>query len=145
MGAERALPRGWLWLPPALLLAVAGVQVGLAKTQQLSPWLGGGFGMFASTDDRSHRHLHLLEERPGVVRALALPQALHGRARRVLAYPSERRLRALARDVAAAVDLRPDATLRVEVWQTRYQPRSLSPWSEVLRALRLEPDRGREP
>jgi hypothetical protein len=42
-------------LPVALLLAVAGVQVTLTRTSGLSPWKGGGFGMFSTTDDTGRR------------------------------------------------------------------------------------------
>ncbi len=38
------------WLVPALLLAIAVIQAGLATTRHLTPWKGGGFGMFASLD-----------------------------------------------------------------------------------------------
>lgn len=38
------------WLPAALLLTVAATQATLAHAAGLSPWKGGGFGMFASTD-----------------------------------------------------------------------------------------------
>ena len=35
----------------ALLLAIASAQMLLARTSDLSPWKGGGFGMFASVDE----------------------------------------------------------------------------------------------
>ena len=38
-------------LPVAVLLAVAARQVVLTHTAGLSPWKGGGFGMFSTTDD----------------------------------------------------------------------------------------------
>ena len=38
-------------LPVALLMAVATVQVILATAAGLTPWKGGGFGMFSTTDD----------------------------------------------------------------------------------------------
>jgi hypothetical protein len=127
------------WLPPALLLIVGANQIFLAKTQHLSPWLGGGFGMFASTEDRRHRHIHLIEERPGVVRGLRIPESLHDRVRRALAHPTDRRLSAVARAVAVASELRPGAALRLDLWQTRYAPDTLAPSSRALRTMLFPP------
>ncbi len=48
------MPREWpdrlRLLPPLCLIGVALVQLGLASAASLSPWLGGGFGMFSTTD-----------------------------------------------------------------------------------------------
>ena len=62
-----SLPRRrWLWfLPSALLILVAVNQVWLAYSEDLSPWKGGGFGMFASTDTSGARHLHPWSSGPG--------------------------------------------------------------------------------
>ncbi len=43
------------WLPPGVLVVVALTQLLLAHTRNLTPWKGGGFGMFASTDGLSSR------------------------------------------------------------------------------------------
>ena len=43
------------WLVPGLLVAVAVAQCVLVITRDLSPWKGGGFGMFSSTDAPSMR------------------------------------------------------------------------------------------
>ncbi len=43
------------WLAPGLLISVALVQITLSHTKDLTPWKGGGFGMFASTDSLSMR------------------------------------------------------------------------------------------
>lgn len=40
---------------PVLMTVVALVQVVLTQTQDLTPWKGGGFGMFASVDRAEHR------------------------------------------------------------------------------------------
>jgi hypothetical protein len=45
----RAKEAGRWLLAPAVLVAIAAVQVALVQTQNLTPWKGGGFGMF-STD-----------------------------------------------------------------------------------------------
>jgi len=42
-------------LVPLLLVLVAARQIYLVQSQQLTPWLGGGFGMFASVDRIDHR------------------------------------------------------------------------------------------
>lgn len=43
--------------PVAIMCLVAAVQVYLATAHHLSPWKGGGFGMFASTDDPGSRFI----------------------------------------------------------------------------------------
>ena len=42
---------------PCLLVLVALNQIRLAHTSWLSPWKGGGFGMFSSTDDPGQRFI----------------------------------------------------------------------------------------
>jgi hypothetical protein len=44
---QRLLERG---LPAAILILVALLQLYLTQTANLSPWKGGGFGMFGTTD-----------------------------------------------------------------------------------------------
>ena len=45
------------WLAPSVLFGVALIQLTLAFSRDLSPWKGGGFGMFASVDAPSMREL----------------------------------------------------------------------------------------
>ena len=49
----------WLdrWLVPIVLISVGLLQLYLAYTVELSPWKGGGFGMFAAIDSPSMRVL----------------------------------------------------------------------------------------
>jgi hypothetical protein len=53
------MPLAWrrllLYLPPVLLVAVAGTQITLSQTRLLVPWKGGGFGMFSSVDREGNR------------------------------------------------------------------------------------------
>ena len=43
------------WLAPGILCGVALLQIGLANFGTLSPWKGGGFGMFGSVDSLGMR------------------------------------------------------------------------------------------
>jgi len=45
------------WLPSLLCIGIALTQMVLALTQNLSPWLGGGFGMFSGLDSPMNRVL----------------------------------------------------------------------------------------
>ena len=43
------------WLAPGILIGIALLQLALANFGTLTPWKGGGFGMFASTDSLGSR------------------------------------------------------------------------------------------
>jgi len=47
------------WIAPGLLIVVATVQLALALTSELTPWKGGGFGMFATVDEPGNRVLEV--------------------------------------------------------------------------------------
>jgi hypothetical protein len=119
----RALP----WLPVALLLAAAAGHVALARCCALSPWLGGGFGMFATVDARAVR---VLREADGA--ELALPPALEDDADRAAMLPTDARLRALAGRPELA-----GGALRLEAWETRFGP-GLAREPRLLRALSVD-------
>jgi hypothetical protein len=121
--------------PVVLLLFVAGVQIVLAFTHQLSPWLGGGFGMFATLDGRDWRHVHVTAERPGVEREVPVPASLYDFARRARAFPTDKRLGELAQRTATAAGVRAPATLHVVLWRTSFDRETLAPSSSVLREM----------
>lgn len=97
---------------PALLAAVALFQAWQTQRYDLSPWKGGGFGMFSTVDDPSARFVRLyLVTDQGVVPA-QFPEVY---ARRVLAIqtmPSPARLEGLARELATATWAFPDLPRR---------------------------------
>ena len=132
------------WLPSGLLVAVALLQIGLAHTAGLSPWSGGGFGMFSTTDAGQARHLHAFVIRPGIVREILVPAALEDPRKRALTLPSAGNLRALARELALlpSPDQGAASAVRIQVWRTRYGRRTLAPAGELVRALDVRLDAG---
>ena len=134
----------WIRFAPAfLLVAVATHQLYLSATAGLSPWSGGGFGMFSTMDAGANRHLHAFVLRPGIQREVRVPEALEDRERRVLTLPSDTNLRALALALAdlPTSDYGPATGVRIQVWRTRFDPNTLTPVGEIHRALTvsLEP------
>jgi hypothetical protein len=106
------------FLAPAILIVVAAVQITLAKTQQLTPWKGGGFGMFSTVDDPSSRWLRAFAVVGGRRVSIPIPERYSSRAARIGAMPSRALLHALAADLAserfvtAAYERRVDAEKR---------------------------------
>jgi hypothetical protein len=93
---NRPLPQRLLaFLAPGVLVLVACVQMTFVRTHDLTPWKGGGFGMFSTLDSQVTRALRvvlLTEEGEAVV---ALPN-LNVRKERLLNMPDDDVLRGLA-------------------------------------------------
>ncbi len=132
-------------LPVLVLVVVALSQLLLARTQALSPWSGGGFGMFSTLDHASQRHLHAFVVRPGLRREVVAPPALAEEISRALALPTEARLRSLAVALAntPTPDYGPPTGLQIQVWNTRFDPATLTPSSHILREFLLPLDEGK--
>jgi hypothetical protein len=110
--------RALAWLPIALLAGVVGLHFALVACCSLNPWLGGGFGMFSTVDER--RVLAVATERDAE-RPIELPEELEDAADRAAALPTGARLRAIAE--ALADDPPPGArAVRVEAWRMRFGP-----------------------
>ena len=93
---NRSLSRRLLfWLAPGLLVLVAGVQMTLVRTQGLTAWKGGGFGMFSTTDAPPARALRLVVLTDEGEAVVAFPN-LRVRKERVLNMPNEALLEELA-------------------------------------------------
>lgn len=130
-------------LPAWLLVVVAAAQVIAAKAGPLSPWLGGGFGMFSTTDAPSRRHLHAVALREGLREELELPEGLALSVRKAKSFPSERRLRALARRLEDHVrehgdpHAAPLEAIAISVYGVRYDRDTLAPSGEPIASLRV--------
>lgn len=123
------------YLPPALLVVVAIHQAVLVETRDLTPWLGGGFGMFSTTDGPGDRVVRAVAIVDAGEREVRIPTALEDRAYRAGALPEGRRLRGLAGDIARlepVARLSPRA-IRVEVWNIAFDRETLAPRVEQLR------------
>ena len=115
-------------LPVGLLLAVAALQLTLARTAGLSPWKGGGFGMFSTTDDAGRRHVRVFVSASERSEELAIPPSLQDLASRAAVLPTNAALSRLARGVVARESRyrRPVDTVRIETWRVDYAPGTLA-------------------
>ena len=144
MSAAASSPGGWrARLPVSLLLVVAGAQVMLATTAGLSPWKGGGFGMFSTTDDGGRRFVRIFVS--GVERSeeIAVSASLEDAARRAAVLPADAQLSRLARQVVErerrhqrAVD-----AVRIQHWRVEYARGTLAATTRLTREFvyRVDP------
>ena len=130
-----------LGLAPVLLLVLVGtVQMVLANTTTLSPWKGGGFGMFASHTDRTVGIWVEMRRKDGEL----VTRRLEGRGRAMLAvrhFPSEANLRYLLERTADRLIKRGRdvVSIRGEVWVVDFDLEASRIHRERLRVLEIQP------
>jgi hypothetical protein len=131
-----------IWIPAIALIVVAAVQVVLTKTADLSPWKGGGFGMFATTDGTAFRYARIFVEAPGRSEELEIAPSQEIAAARAQLFPSDAMLGGLARAVLARERRygRSVTAVRIEVWRTEFRPLTLDPTVRLLRSFVLYVD-----
>jgi hypothetical protein len=114
---------------PGLLAALALAQLAGFAGFGLSPWKGGGFGMFSTNDHGGFRRVRVTEVTSSGEREVALPSELERLQRHVRELPREGNLLRLG---AALREREPGlGPLRIEVWRTEFAHDDLAP-SRVL-------------
>src|SRR5262245_51540109 len=124
------------WIPPIILMVVALAQITLAKTGELCPWKGGGFGMFSTNDVTDARSVRVLVERPATSDELEIEPDFRIRATQAKLFPSNRLLTRLALAIVNHEQSykRPVNAVRLEVWRTEFGLESLVAEDRLVRA-----------
>jgi hypothetical protein len=93
----------------------------------LTPWKGGGFGMFSTSDHAGQRMLRIVVVAPDRSEEIAISASLQDAADRATALPGDRQLTRLAHLVAAREQRHGRAveSVRIECWQTEHDPQTL--------------------
>ena len=114
---------------------MAATQIGLTQVQMLSPWKGGGFGMFSTLDERPFRYVRMFVRAPERSEELAVPPSLEELAASAEILPGDLQLERLARAVVAREQRRgqPAAEVRLEVWRVEFAAGTLAPRDHLLR------------
>ena len=114
-------------MPVLALALVAANQIRLARATPLSPWKGGGFGMFSTTDSPASRRLRIVVHAADGAREIDVPERFVKLAARAVVLPDAARLERLARALArhersAGVEVE---RIELEVRGRRYAPATL--------------------
>ena len=87
---------------PALLVVVALIEITVAHTTELTPWKGGGFGMFSTVDDPDARWVRCFVVANGHAVPVSIPSDVERDVQVLQAMPSHPRLMRLAFHIARA-------------------------------------------
>jgi hypothetical protein len=123
--------------PAALLAIVAVAQIALSRHADLTPWKGGGFGMFSTLDHGAFRGVSVIVDGPERSETLEIPPSLEVLAARAANAPDQWLLRRLADGVAAreARYGRPVTRVTVHVWKTSFARDTLHATEHRLRTF----------
>jgi hypothetical protein len=129
-----------VWLPSMLLVSIACTQIVLARAADLSPWKGGGFGMFATIDGTSTRYVRLYVRAPERSEEVAMQSSFEDAAARAQLCPSRSLMTRLANVVAARERRygRAVTSVTVQVWRTTIEGSALRATDRLLRELSVD-------
>ena len=124
-------------VPALLLVAVAIVQIGLSERVGLTPWKGGGFGMFSTLDHSGFRRIDVVIDAPDRSEHLEIAPSLQLEAARATALPVDWLLRDLAAGIAARERRQDRAVSRVtlSVWSADFDRTTLRGSERPLRTF----------
>ena len=125
------------FVPMILLIAVAIGQIVLARAFGLTPWKGGGFGMFATLDHAAFRRVDIVVDALGRSEALEVPPSLEVDVARAASLPVPWLLAKLGQAVAARERRNGRAVARVTltVWRTAFDRITLHATDRPLRTF----------
>src|SRR5262245_21941365 len=130
-------PARWSALvAPILLVLTAAIQMLLVQYGGLSPWKGGGFGMFATLDHTPFRGVDIVVEAPDRSESIEIAPSLEFAGARAVTFPSAAPLKRLARAVVARErrQSRPVDTVKLTVWRQEFNSVTLHSAERYLRS-----------
>ena len=106
----------------------------MTRTEHLTPWKGGGFGMFSTNDDPS-RQVHVWIVGQEGEKKVELPEGSWSEAALAATFPSQGRLTKLGRRIAAIERAEGEAVsgVRIQIWRSVFSPSTFEPRLELIR------------
>jgi hypothetical protein len=126
------------YLPVFLFIAITIHHFYLVQNHNLSPWLGGGYGMFSTTDYGPSRFIKSFVLKDNVIQEeIEIPEHLSSLGKRVRSLPDKKNMKNLAvkLEYYLAVNQHSFPIIRVEIWSTRYEPKTLKPTYQKLSTI----------
>ena len=121
-----------------LFLAIAAHHFYWVHHAHLSPWLGGGYGMFSTTDYGPSRYIKVYALRDNIIQEeIEIPERLSMLARKVRGLPDDKNILSLALAIENFLDTNQHGypVIRIEVLTSQYDAETLHPTYQRLNAI----------
>jgi len=134
----------WLfsYLPILLFIVIVLHHYYLVRFENLSPWLGGGYGMFSTTDYGPSRYIKAYGLKDNIIKEeIKIPLKHSKVARKLRSLPSTSNLQDLALDIDDYLKSTQHSYphIRIEVWSSHYDKKSLIPTFNLLNVINHKP------
>ena len=126
------------YLPILLFLLISGHHFYLVHKHQLSPWLGGGYGMFSTTDYGPSRFIKVFTLNKKIIQEeIEVPEHLSQLSKQVRSLPNNTNIKnfAIKLENYLTINHHSAAFIRVEIWKTNYDSETLKPSYQKLNTL----------
>lgn len=126
------------YLPIILFVAIAAHHFYWVHHGHLSPWLGGGYGMFSTTDYGPTRYIRVYALQDNIIQEqIEIPERLTMLARKTRGLPDDKNIRSLALAIENYLNANHHGypLIRVEVWTSQYDTETLRPTYQRLNMI----------
>ena len=140
----------WLfnYSPIILFVVIAAHHYYWVHHAHLSPWLGGGYGMFSTTDYGPSRYIRVYGLRDNIIQEeIEMPEWLFMLARKTRGLPDDKNVLSLALEIENYLDTNQHGypVIRIEVWASQYHTETLRPTYHKLNMIDYQSSRVKKP
>lgn len=126
------------YLPILFFIIIVGHHFYLVKYHHLSPWQGGGYGMFSTTDYGPSRFIKIFTLNNNIIQEeIEIPEYLSQLSKQVRSLPNSKYIKNLAIELEnyLAINQHSAPIIRVEIWKTNYDSETLRPSHQKLNTI----------
>ena len=117
------------YLPIIIFVMISALHFYWVHQANLSPWLGGGYGMFSTTDYGPSRYIKVYALQHEIIQEeIEIPPNLAMQARKMRGLPHDKNVLAFAMAIANYLETNQHGypVIRVEVWTSQYDVETLN-------------------
>ena len=138
MNGSNTIKQIFSYLPILFFFLIAGHHFYLVHNYHLSPWLGGGYGMFSTTDYGPSRFIKIFVLKDNIIQEeVEIPEHLSELSQQVRSLPNNKNIQKLAVELEdyLAFNQHTFPVIRVEIWKTLYDSETLKPSYQKLNTI----------
>ena len=128
------------YLPTLILVVVALSQIYFVNFKDLSPWYGGGFGMFSTSDVGTNRRFVVYVYSEGIKRELTIPHKLGKLSTEVANFPIRSRINKFVSELLIFKDINSNeiSHLELQLFKRKFDKLTLESEFSLYKTFRVD-------